>query len=364
MIVPVLAALLLVPATVACMAYLIPTLAGLLPSGKRRRSEPAHTFAILIPAHNEQGTISATLQSLAVLDYPPELVRVFVVADNCTDRTATLARWGGAVCLVRTTAANHNKGHAVAFGLKRIDQELPDIVLILDADCRLNPTALRELDHAFAKGADAVQCAVQSENADAGPAGYVAAIGAVVDEGRARGLDRLGLSVQLRGTGMAFRRVVLQRVPWTAFGPAEDREYGRQLRAAHVRVRHCRSAVVSCEAPAELAELYRQRRRWRRAGLLASKPLVLVHLVAASTIAMALGYVVWSSALLVLTGSLYLRAAWVIGLAKHHTGHMLHSPGIVLKLGWLTLGGLVRKDEAAWERMPREKQDTFSQLKA
>jgi cellulose synthase/poly-beta-1,6-N-acetylglucosamine synthase-like glycosyltransferase len=354
MMLKVIALALLVPATVACLAYVIPTLVGMFPRRVRQEMVPIHTFAILIPAHNEQATLPATLQSLAVLDYPPELVRVFVVADNCTDRTATIARWGGAVCLVRKDDAKRGKGHAVAFGLEWVHRELPDIVLILDADCRLNPRALRELDAEFSTGADVVQCAVRSENADDGPAGYVAAVGAAVDDGRARGLDRLGLSVRLRGTGMAFRRVVLRHVPWTAFGLAEDVEYGRQLNKAKVRVQHCGSAVVSCEAPTPVAELCRQRRRWRAAGVLASKPLVLVHLVAASLVTAALGYAAWPAALLLLTGTLYVRAAWVVGLARKRTGSMVRSPGIVLRLGWLTLTGIVRRDSVEWERTSRQ----------
>jgi cellulose synthase/poly-beta-1,6-N-acetylglucosamine synthase-like glycosyltransferase len=275
------------------------------------------------------------------------------VADNCTDRTATIARWGGAVCVVRSDSVNRGKGHAVAFGLECINREAPDVVLVLDADCQLSPTALRELDVVFANGADAVQCAVRSENADDGPAGYVAAVGAAVDEGLARGLDRLGLSVRLRGTGMAFRRTVLNRVPWAAFGLAEDLEYTRQLRAAGFRIKHCGKAVVSCVAPAAVAELCQQRRRWSAAGVLASKPLVLVHLLATVIVAAIVGFVIWPAALLLLTAALYLRAVWLVGLARKRTRLMLHSPGIVLRLGWLTLTGLVRRDSIPWERTSR-----------
>jgi cellulose synthase/poly-beta-1,6-N-acetylglucosamine synthase-like glycosyltransferase len=353
MVVMVIAYALLVPATMACLAYVLPTLVGLLPRRKRENATPIHSFAILIPAHNEEAMLPAALQSLAVLDYPPELIRVFVVADNCTDRTATLARWGGAVCLVRKDQVNRGKGHAIAFGLEWVQRELPDIVLVLDADCRLNPNALRELDAEFSNGADAVQCAVRSENADDGSGGYVAAVGAIVDEGQARGLDRLGLSVPLRGTGMAFRRVVLRHVPWTAFGLAEDVEYGRHLRRARIRVRHCGKAVVLCQAPTPTAELCRQRRRWRAAGILGSKPLVLVHLVIATLVATFLSYAVWSAALVLLTGSLYLRAAWVVGLARRRTRAMVRSPGLVLRLGWLTLAGMVRRDSIGWERTRR-----------
>src|SRR5262249_22119929 len=151
------------------------------------------------------------LKSLEILDYPPELVRVYVVADNCSDRTAALAREGGALCFVRIDSVRRGKGYAIAFGLERVLKAGPDVVLILDADCQLHPESLRDLDAAFAAGAEAVQCAVRSRNADAGPAGYVAAVGAAVDEAVAIGQDRLGLSVGLRGTGMAFRREVLER---------------------------------------------------------------------------------------------------------------------------------------------------------
>jgi cellulose synthase/poly-beta-1,6-N-acetylglucosamine synthase-like glycosyltransferase len=153
---------------------------------------------------------------------------------------------------------------------------------------------------------------------------------------------------------MALRRTVMLRVPWTAYGLAEDLQYGRQLRRAKVRVRHGVNAVVSCEAPATLAELCRQRRRWRAAGLWDSKPLVLIHLAAATTIAAALGFAVWSVVLILLTSAIYVRAAWVVGLARKRTSHLFQSPGIILRLGLLTLAGLVRRDASAWERTARE----------
>src|SRR5205823_13036076 len=95
----------LVFATAACLAHCVPTLVGLLPKRRRRASPPAHSFAVLIPAHDEETTLPATLRSLAVLDYPPALARVRVVADNCTDGTAAVARAAGAACVVRNDRA-------------------------------------------------------------------------------------------------------------------------------------------------------------------------------------------------------------------------------------------------------------------
>ena len=131
---------LLVPATVTCLAYLVPTLTGLWPRQPLSANVPHHTFAILIPAHDEEGSLPATLQSLAVLDYPPEMIRVYVVADNCSDHTAAIAREAGAVCLVRRDTEARGKGHALAFGLDWVLKTSPDAVLLLDADCTLNAT--------------------------------------------------------------------------------------------------------------------------------------------------------------------------------------------------------------------------------
>src|SRR5258708_4979162 len=109
----------LVPATAAALGYLVPTLAG--PFGPRApRRAPTHVFTILVPPHDEESTLPITLGSLAVLDYPPELMRVYVVADNCTDGTAAVARAVGADCAVRSDPEKRGKGFALAFGLDRV----------------------------------------------------------------------------------------------------------------------------------------------------------------------------------------------------------------------------------------------------
>jgi cellulose synthase/poly-beta-1,6-N-acetylglucosamine synthase-like glycosyltransferase len=352
MVATIVAWALLVVATAACLAVLVPTFASLFPRRVRTPAVPSHTFAILIPAHNEETTLPATLESLAVLDYPPELVRVYVVADNCTDGTAVVAWEAGARCVARTEPEKRGKGYAIAFGLRRVMRDSPDVVLILDADCQLNAGALRALEAHFAAGAEVVQCAVQSRNADDGASSYVAAIGAAVDDAVAVGLDRLGVTVPLRGTGMALRRSVLARVPWVAFGVVEDAEYARELRATGIRVKHCR-AKVSCEASGQLNDLLRQRRRWRNAGVLASKPLALGLLTLACSVSFATEFVWWPTTLLALTTAVYIRAICAVGVRWHRLGLLLKSPPVVLRLGWLAVAGLVRQTSVSWEHTPR-----------
>jgi cellulose synthase/poly-beta-1,6-N-acetylglucosamine synthase-like glycosyltransferase len=339
----------LLPATAACLSYLVPTVVGLLRGTHvpRLAGKPL-TFAVLIPAHNEEQSLPAALRSLAAQDYPADRLRVTVVADNCTDRTDEAAT--GTTCLVRHDPKRPGKGRAVAFGLERILADRPDAVLVLDADCELNPDALRHLNAAFAAGAVAVQATVRSRNADVGPAGYVAAVGAAVDAAVAAGRDRLGLSVPLRGTGMAFRRELLERIPWEAYGPVEDAEYAARLRAAGVRVRFCGGAVVACDAPAAVEELCRQRRRWRAAaGFLSSKPLVLIHLAATVAACAAFGIWVWPLMLVLLTAGLYLRAMAEVGLTRRRVRLLLGSAGLVARLGWLTLAGRMRPAPGRWE---------------
>lgn len=345
----------LAPAAAACLAYLVPTLAGLWPRRSEAATDAAHTFAILIPAHNEESTLPTTLQALATLDYPPEQVRVYVVADNCTDRTAEVAHRAGAVCVERVNAGQRGKGFAVACGLERVAADGPNVVLVLDADCTLNPTALRELDATFAAGAEVVQTAVRSRNADDGPAGYVAAVGAALDEGIAAGRARLGWSVPLRGTGMAFRRSALALVNWGTASPVEDTEYDAQLRAAGVRVRFCGGAVVTCDAPATVGGLCRQRTRWRAAGgFLWSKPLVLAHVFATVTVCFALGRFEWGAgALAVLTAGVYLRATAAVGLSGRRIGLLLTTPAVLLRLVGVTLAGAIEARPTTWDRTPR-----------
>jgi cellulose synthase/poly-beta-1,6-N-acetylglucosamine synthase-like glycosyltransferase len=353
----------LVPATWACACYLAYTLAGMLQGWARTRPRTSdgrneRSFAILIPAHNEETTLPTALRSVTALDYPANRVQVFVVADNCTDRTADVARENRASCLVRDAPNQRGKGLALAFGLDRLAGDDQDVILILDADCTLSRNALRELNVAFELGADVAQMAVRSRNADTGPAGYVAAVGAEVDDGVAAGRGWLGRSVPLRGTGMAFRREVLGWVQWGTDSPVEDAEYDRQVQAAGGRARYCGRAVVGCDAPAGPRELCQQRKRWRAAirsrGWMESKPIVLAQLLVTLAVCLVTGaFVGWAVALVVLTATVYARAAVRVGITWHRIRLLFGTPAVVARLAWVGFAGLVSRKVEGWARAPR-----------
>ena len=107
-------ALFLLPAVVVAayhMLLMVAKLAGACGHADEG-TQPTHTFAIVIPAHNEEEIIARVLKSCAELDYPADKYRVFVIADNCTDRTAALSRSLHASCLERQDAERAGKGHA------------------------------------------------------------------------------------------------------------------------------------------------------------------------------------------------------------------------------------------------------------
>jgi cellulose synthase/poly-beta-1,6-N-acetylglucosamine synthase-like glycosyltransferase len=104
----------LAPALLFGLYYAFLCVAGLMmrPREYRTSADPCHTFAIVIPAHNEETTLPDVLHSCAALDYPRSKIKIYVIADNCSDQTARIARQHGAMCLERHDPVRRGKGHA------------------------------------------------------------------------------------------------------------------------------------------------------------------------------------------------------------------------------------------------------------
>lgn len=362
----------LVPASGAALYYFTLTLLGWTTRRPTAEVAPHLHVTVLIPAHDEERTVPDAIRSVAASDYPADLLRVVVVADNCADGTAAVARGLGAECLERFDAADRGKGFALAFGLARVLDAPTDVVMVVDADCELGPSAIRRLVAALEAGADAAQASVVTRNPRVMPAGLIAGVGGQLENAVAAGLDRLGYPTGLRGTGMAFRRAVLEAHPWDAYGLTEDAEYAGRLRAAGVAVRFVLDAEVRSEAPPTAAAFGTQRDRWRAAlfapgfgivhKLLSSKPLVLAHLaVTLAGVAAALPWLptglgevaaVWAGALLLFTALPYLYA---IRRGNYDTGGfvgMAKSVLLTARLVLVTVGNFKPRDRG-WQRTPR-----------
>ena len=223
---------------------------------------PKHRFRIIVPAHNEQEGIAATVSSLLDLDYPRELYDVQVVADNCSDETARRAEEAGASVLIRSNERLRGKGYALLHAFEALPDDL-DTAMVIDADTVVSKNLLRAFAARLDVGAGAVQAdyAVRNPNQTWRTRLIAIAFGSfhVV---RSRARERLGLSCGLRGNGMCFTRNVLKNVPHQAFSIVEDVEYGIRLGEAGYRVHYADEAHVYGEMVSTGAAARSQRQRW------------------------------------------------------------------------------------------------------
>jgi 1,2-diacylglycerol 3-beta-glucosyltransferase len=240
--------------------------------------QPRIRFAIVVPAHNEQEGIASTVENLLAIEYPKELFSVVVVADNCSDETATRAERSGARVFVRHDEKLRGKGYALAHAFERLASEV-DAIVVVDADTVVSPNLLSAFAARIEAGAMAVQAdyAVRNPNAAWRTRLMAVAFGAFhVLRSLAR--ERLELSAGLRGNGMCFTSRLLEEVPHDAYSIVEDVEYGIKVGEAGYRVHYAAEAHVYGEMVSSAAASSSQRRRWEggRAALAGSRGLPLI----------------------------------------------------------------------------------------
>ncbi len=232
------------------------------PDGEQRRR-----FALLVPAHNEESTIGRLLASTRQLAYPAARYDVYVVADNCTDSTADVARAAGAHVEERADQAMRGKGYALRWLLARLRERGGhyDAYVIIDADTVVAPDLLARMDAHFATGSQVVQVYYTVLNVGDSPLAalrYVAL--AALHYLRPLGRRRLGLSCGLKGNGMGFLASVLEQYGWEWFTLAEDVEFHLALVAAGLRVDFIPETTVLADMPVTFAQAESQNERWER----------------------------------------------------------------------------------------------------
>lgn len=253
---------------VPVLVFALQVLAACLP----RRPAPAAAgerppVAVLVPAHDERHGIAATVRGLRSQLRPGD--RLLVVADNCSDDTAALARAEGAEVVERTHAGLRGKGHALAFGVDHLRAAPPAVLVVVDADCALDPGSLDRLATACARSGAPVQAL------DLMVCGAERALGRrvaefawrVKNQVRPRGLARLALPCPLMGTGMALPWALAATAPLASGSLVEDMQLGLQLaRAGHAPV-FCEAARVVSRFPDSAAAGAAQRTRWEHGHL-------------------------------------------------------------------------------------------------
>ncbi|KAB2842337.1 MAG: glycosyltransferase, partial [Burkholderiales bacterium] len=239
------------------------TLAALLPRQTPPEGKPPRRIAIIVPAHNESLLIGDTVTEALALDYPHDAFTVLVIADNCTDDTATLARAAGARVLERQ--GNPGKGQGLNDALKLLLEENWQAFLVLDADSQLHRATLRALDGALAAGAAAVQIRYGVLNPkDSLRTRAMELSTASFNALRPRGKANLGLSAGINGNGFCLARETVLRVPYLAHSIVEDIEYHILLLRAGLRVAFLDQVWVKAQMPIGGRGAQVQRVRWER----------------------------------------------------------------------------------------------------
>lgn len=255
--------LLALPPVLACVYIALLTLL----SARLRPPPPggqALRFDVLVPAHDEETVIGRTVASLRKLDWPADQYRIVVIADNCTDRTAAVARECGATVLERHDQDRRGKGYALQFGMAQSAAHgFADALVVIDADTVTTPNLLSAFASRIADGAAAMQANYGVLNPDDSwrTRTITIAYGAF-HAVRSRARERLGVSSGLRGNGMGFTRELLAMHPFTLQSMAEDLEYGVVLGLNGVRVRYVDEAEANAELLPSAAGSDTQRHRW------------------------------------------------------------------------------------------------------
>lgn len=228
---------------------------------------PRPSVAVLIPAHNEETGLLATLSSLK-----PQLGasdRILVVADNCSDRTADVARQAGAGVIERSHAQLRGKGYALDFGVQALNAAPPDVVVIVDADCIVGEGAIARLAALAAAHQRPVQALyLMHTPAGSGPLKKIAEFAWIVkNKVRPLGWFRMGWPCQLMGTGMAFPWQTIRSAHLATGHIVEDMKLGLDLALAGSAPMFCPHALVYSYFPSSAEGVQSQRTRWEHGHL-------------------------------------------------------------------------------------------------
>ena len=308
-------------------------------------------IAVLIPAHNEASGIAATIKSVAAQLGTAD--RIVVVADNCSDHTARVARLSGANVIERTSTTLLGKGYALDHGVRQIALAPPEVLIIVDADCLVADGAIPRIATLAAQHHRPVQAKYlmySPQNSSAMK--KVAEFAWVVkNQVRPTGLHRLGLPCQMTGSGMAFPWEMIRDAPLANGHIAEDMQLGIDLASKGYSPLYCTEALVSSYFPNNSEGTKIQRTRWEHGTigiLLGTAPRLLFKAIKERNwhmIGMALDLLVPPVALLCMLLSAAMMTTLVFAIITGLLGPAIFAALLVL--------GLTTAVLAAWWRYGR-----------
>ena len=257
----------------AAYAYQFVYLAvGLFGKGKQvRQDAKLHRYAAIISARNEEGVIGDLVKSLKAQNYPAHLLDVFVVADNCTDSTASVARKAGATVYERFNKVQVGKGYAMDWLFHRIfedkGEQTYDAFFVFDADNLVDPNFVREMNKMFDTGEYAALTSYRNSKNFCD--NWISAGYALWFLREARFLNRprtqLGVNCAVSGTGFLIAGdVIREDGGWPYHLLTEDIEFSIACAVRGRKIGYCGTAVVYDEQPVQFRQSWDQRMRWSK----------------------------------------------------------------------------------------------------
>ena len=237
-----------------------------LPARKFPSAKRKHHFAVIMAAHNEEDIVAVSLENLKRLNYPREFYRVFVIADNCTDGTAFLARKLGATVIVRQESdpKKCNVGHAFQYALPKILELYPEAeaFLRIDADNVLHPDYLLRMNDAFDSGALLARGYNHATNLTQNPVAGVSGLWYIRDcRFNCQARSALHIGQMMVGGGMMFATSLIREYGWTQGGNSEDAEFTIDMLLKGHKAVYVKDAIVYEDQPSTLADLFKRNYR-------------------------------------------------------------------------------------------------------
>lgn len=228
-------------------------------------------YAVLIPARNEERVIRHLIDSIKSQTYPTDLVTIFVVADNCDDQTARIARESGAIVYERFDKLNQTKGYALRYLFQQIEVNFGitsfDGYFVFDADNLLKADYIEKMNDAFASGAKVITSFRNSKNIDTNILSGMNSMHFLrTNRFSHRPRSYLRLSTIVQGTGFLFSSELVKD-GWNYVDLTEDRSFSVAALLQGHKVTYCDSAEFYDEQPTNLKMIFRQRQRWAKGHL-------------------------------------------------------------------------------------------------
>ncbi len=228
-------------------------------------TQKKHKFMAIIPAHNEAAVVANLIESLKKQNYDKDLYDIYVIADNCTDDTAKIAKENGAIVYERFDEEHKTKGYALQWFLKqKIDEDAPyDAFCVFDADNIVDENFIKNMNKKLCQGEDVVQGYRDIKNpTDSWVSSGYAIFYWMMNRFYHLARYNLGLSPLINGTGFMVRFDVIKPNGWNTETLTEDIEFSLKRIIEGKKLGWATDAIVYDEQPVGFKQSWSQRSRW------------------------------------------------------------------------------------------------------